>query len=247
MQWLEPQIKRFSARILEVGCGHGHLAASLAGSGHQVVAIESDADAVAAARYKGVDVRHGLFPDCDLPERYEEHAFDVVVFSRSLHQMHHLDQACETAFSLLAPGGVVLVEDWAWNIIDERTAAWAYGMMGVGRAAGFVPDERWRSGNEPLRAWLAEHEGFAHPIAAMRTAITKHSKSLTHSHTVTIHEESAPYFYRYFCDYLANADGAFADNGSAIVESVLAAEQQMLAARAMAPLGWRLAAVRSDG
>jgi len=241
MLWLEPQIKGAAARILEVGCGQGHLAAALAGSDHQVIAIDADPAAVVAARYKGVDARVGRFPDGDLREIFQEGAFDIVLFTRSLHHMHDLNAACEAAFSLLAPGGAVLVEDFAWNILDERAAAWAFGLMGVGRAMGIVPEARWRTGNDPLVTWLAQHEGHAHAIAAMRDAITKHSKSLTDFSQVAITEQTAPYFYRYFCDYLADTD-----DGAAIAESVLAAEQQMLTARAMVPLGWRLSARRSD-
>ena len=235
MLWLEPHLHELSARILEVGCGQGHLAAALAGAGHDVVALDSNEEAVAATRYKGVDARLATFPD-NLPERHED-PFDIVLFTRSLHHVEDLDAAAAAAFSLLAPTGIVLVEDWAWNIIDERTAAWAYGLMGIGRTAGLVPQGLWQGGNDPLRHWLDEHEHHVHAIAEMRDAIVKHGKQ----HNVSITEETTPYFYRYFCDYLANHD----DDGAAIVESVLAAEQQMLNAGAMAPLGWRLAATHA--
>ena len=73
-------------------------------------------------------------------------------------------------------------------------------------------------------------------ILMLCEAIAKHGAS----HNIKITEETTPYFYRYFCDYLAKND-----DSAAIVESVLAAERQMLAASAMAPLGWRLAATRA--
>lgn len=239
MLWVEARIPKPSARILEVGCGEGHVAAALVGAGHQVVAIDADEAAVTAARYKGVDARLGEFPDCDLPERNQDGAFDIVLFTRSLHHIHNLDAACETAFAMLAPGGSVLVEDWSWNIIDERTAAWAYGLMGVGRAAGIVPDDLWQESKEPLTAWLAEHHGHVHEVATMRDAI--HKCTTSSSHSFALDEEAAPYFYRYFANYTTEKDG-----GAAITESVLAAERQMLQARAMAPLGWRLSAARTD-
>ena len=72
----------------------------------------------------------------------------------------------------------------------------------------------------------------------MRDAITKHLKS-GGGPPRAITEEPAPYFYRYFCDYIKDDE-----NGPAVVESVLAAERQMLASNAMAPLGWRLSASR---
>ncbi|MGK0354086.1 MAG: 2-polyprenyl-3-methyl-5-hydroxy-6-metoxy-1,4-benzoquinol methylase [Planctomycetota bacterium] len=234
MLWLEPHLQHRAARILEVGCGQGHLAAALASAGHQVVAIDSNEEAVAATRYKGVDARVGTFPE-QLPES-DQGRFDVVLFTRSLHHLEDLDAACAAAFSILSPTGVVLIEDWAWNLIDERTAAWAYGLMGIGRTTGLVPAGTWQGGTDPLQHWIDEHQHHVHEVAAMRDAISKHSAA----HNVTITEQTAPYFYRYFCDYLAKkADGA------TIVESVLAAERQMLEAGAMEPLGWRLAATRA--
>ena len=233
MLWLEPHIQPLSARILEIGCGEGHLAAALAGAGHQVVAMDSNEEAVAATRYKGVDARVGTFPD-ELPDR-DEGAFDVVLFTRSLHHLEDLDAACEAAFSLLSPTGSLLVEDWAWNTIDERTAAWAYGLMGIGRTTGLVPEGKWQGGKDPLQHWRDEHDHHVHEVDAMRDAISKHGAPSNASIT----EQAAPYFYRYFCTYLAKHE-----DGAAISESVLAAEQQMIASKAMAPLGWRLAATR---
>lgn len=238
MLWVEARIPKSSARILEVGCGEGHVAAALVGAGHQVVAIDANEAAVTAARYKGVDARVGEFPNCD-PAVDTDGPFDIVLFTRSLHHIHQLDAACEAAFSMLAPGGSVLVEDWSWNIIDERTAAWAYGLMGVGRAAGIVPSDLWQESNDPLTAWLSEHRDHVHEVATMRDAIQKCTTSSSHS--FALDEEAAPYFYRYFATYTSEKD-----SGTQITESVLAAERQMLQTRAMAPLGWRLSAVRTS-
>lgn len=243
MLWVEPHIPRPNARILEVGCGHGHVAAALRGAGHDVVAIDTDGEAVKAARYKGVDARVGDFPSSDLAG---EERFDVILFTRSLHHIHELDGACVTAFTLLANGGSILVEDWSWNTIDERAAAWIYGMMGVGHAAGIVPDDLWPQNDNPLATWLDAHRGHIHEVKAMREAMQK--AAARSQHTVAIEEEPAPYVYRYFAGYTAQDDDGdeHSANGAALTEALLNAERQMLAANAMAPLGWRLSAVSAD-
>jgi len=243
MLWVEPHIPKPNARILEVGCGHGHVAAALRGAGHDVVAVDSDQEAVAAARYKGVDARVVEFPDGDL---IGEDPFDVVLFSRSLHHIRELDAACKLAFALLAPGGSVLVEDWCWNSIDERTAAWVYGLMGIGRAAGIVPKDLWQQSEDPLTTWLEEHRDHIHEVKTMRTAMQQAAQASRH--TLTLEEEHAPYVYRYFATYGADQDAQSEPtrDTAAITESVLHAERQMLANNAMAPLGWRLSAVCAD-
>lgn len=244
MLWVEPHIQKANARILEVGCGQGHVAAALRGAGHQVVAIDSDEEAVAAARYKGVDARAAEFPDGDL---IGEDPFDVVMFSRSLHHMRELDAACQSAFRLLAPGGSVLVEDWCWNSIDERTAAWLYGLMGIGRAAGIVPADQWQQSDDPLTTWLDEHRDHIHEVKTMRGAMQQAANASRH--TLTLEEEHAPYVYRYFASYGADQgspEPASKRDTAALTESVLHAERQMLASKAMAPLGWRLSAVSAD-
>ena len=241
MLWLEPRIAKANARILEIGCGQGHLSAVLAGAGHHVIAIDHDPTAITAARYKGVDARLGRFPAFDQLQLFDEQPFDVVLFHHSLHLAQPLEAACEAAFGLLAPDGTLLVEDWSWDCLDARTAAWAYGLMGFACAAGLAPDGEWLRDDDPLASWLLQHTETCHATAAMRAALNRHQKHPSNAGTITVTEEPAPYFYRYFCDYLAEHE-----HGAAIVESALAAEQEMLAACAMAPLGWRVTATRSD-
>ena len=171
--------------------------------------------------------------------------FDVILFTRSLHHIDELDGACTTAFSLLANGGSVLVEDWSWNTLDERAAAWMYGVMGIGQAAGIVPKDLWPQTENPLATWLDEHRGHVHEVKTMRAAIQK--AAAASQHTLAIEEEPAPYVYRYFAGYTAAHDEDDSSaNGAALTEALLNAERQMLASNAMAPLGWRLSAVSAD-
>jgi ubiquinone/menaquinone biosynthesis C-methylase UbiE len=51
-------------------------------------------------------------------------AFDGILFIQSLHHINPLDQSLAQAARLLDKGGFVLVDDFAFNRIDERTAVW---------------------------------------------------------------------------------------------------------------------------
>src|SRR5690242_15587961 len=105
-------------RILEVGCGTGELAARLSRDGHAVIAIDSDPDSIAAARQLGVDARVATWPDFDAQR------FDAVLFTRSLHHIHPLAQSVTRAANSLADDGRVIVEDFAYEVADEKTLRW---------------------------------------------------------------------------------------------------------------------------
>jgi SAM-dependent methyltransferase len=105
-------------RILEVGCGTGELAARLSQDGCSVIAIDSDPDSVSAAKRLGVDARVATWPD------FGGGKFDAVVFTRSLHHIHPLDEAVKHAADSLADGGRIIVEDFAYESVDEKTLGW---------------------------------------------------------------------------------------------------------------------------
>ena len=76
-------------RVLEVGCGAGHVAAELGRRGYAVIGVEANDKAVAAAREIGVEAVHATWMDYD-PEDLQ---VDAVVFTRSLHHLHPLEEA----------------------------------------------------------------------------------------------------------------------------------------------------------
>jgi len=102
------------ARILEVGCGAGDLARGLAAAGHEVTAIDPDAP------------EGSIFRRVSLEEFAEPGPFEAVVASRSLHHVPDLDVAVEKIDSLLVRGGLVLLDDYAKERFDRKTAAWYF-------------------------------------------------------------------------------------------------------------------------
>lgn len=103
-------VRRFvprGARILEIGCGDGELAAALG-----AVAIDSSPDAVAVARSRGVDARLATWP-CSI-----DGTFDAVLFTRSLHHISPLDEAIARI-----PAPLVLIEDFSFADASPRVLA----------------------------------------------------------------------------------------------------------------------------
>jgi SAM-dependent methyltransferase len=160
------------ARVLEVGCGRGDLARSLADAGHAVVAIDPDAP-------HGDIFRAVALEDFDDPER-----FDAIVAMRSLHHIHDLPGAVAKVAQLLRPGGRVVVYEHAWERFDERTARWYLEQRG-GRADAPDAVERCRD------HWTAQHRGL-HTAAAMRAALDSHFAARELAWTAYLSDELGP-------------------------------------------------------
>ncbi len=97
------------ARVLDAGCASGYLAALLAARGHEVVGLEADPGAAAAARERAaIEVITG-----DL-ERAEDLArlpgpFGAVIFGDVLEHLRYPAGALRAVRALLAPAGLVIV------------------------------------------------------------------------------------------------------------------------------------------
>ncbi len=134
-----------SGRILEVGCGSGELARALDAAGYDVVAIDPDAP------------QGELFRRVTLEELDDPGPFDAVVGSRSLHHIEDLAAALDKIAGF-AP--LIVLNEFAWDRMDERTEQWFEGQRRALEAAGHDP--------EPLEEdWEAEHAGL-HGYEAMR-------------------------------------------------------------------------------
>ena len=130
------------ARVLEVGCGSGELAHAMAGLGYRVTAIDPRAPA------------GDIFLAVTLEDFDDPGPFDAIVAGRSLHHIHDLAGAVEKLERLLAPGGVLILDDHAFDRLDEPTARW------------FAD----RGGS--VDAWKDGHAGL-HGYAAMRSELDR--------------------------------------------------------------------------
>jgi len=145
------------ARLLEVGCGKGALTTALAIAGYDVVGIDPAAP-------EGDLFRRLTLDDLDEAERY-----DAVVAAFSLHHIRDLDGALEKIATLLEPGGMLAVDEFAWDLLDEPTLDWFWEQQRALAAAAKEPAPATR---EELRAeWDADHLGL-HGDEALRRALS---------------------------------------------------------------------------
>ncbi|TQV76067.1 class I SAM-dependent methyltransferase [Exilibacterium tricleocarpae] len=199
------------ARVLEVGCGSGEVAEALKTRGHQVVAIDTDAAAVARARQRGVDARVAHWP------QFIENPFDVIVFTRSLHHIQPLAAALDEAAKLLAPGGAVMVEDFAFDELKPAFAGWFYELLALLEASAALPYPDTALREELLavqRGHSLHRDHHLHTATTLRDALSARFR-LTHLAT-------APYLYRYICREVAATP-----QGGAVVEAALALERSL--------------------
>ncbi|MGQ0508779.1 MAG: class I SAM-dependent methyltransferase [Myxococcaceae bacterium] len=127
---------RQARRVLEVGCGSGGLAQRLIADGMPLVAIDPSEKAIARARKRGVPAEQVDFLT------FRGGPFDALLFTRSLHHISPLPDAVAHAHALLAPGGVLVCDEFAVDAIDPATAAWFYDLQAVLEAAGSLePDQ----------------------------------------------------------------------------------------------------------
>jgi SAM-dependent methyltransferase len=126
------------ARVLEVGCGRGELAKELAASGYDVLAIDPDAP-------EGT-----MFRRTTIEEFADRSTFAGVAASRSLHHVHDLDTALDNIASVLERDGVFVLDEFAWDRLDARSA----------REVGIDLDE-WREEHADLHTSDVMLDGVA--------------------------------------------------------------------------------------
>jgi SAM-dependent methyltransferase len=229
-------VKRFlpavGRRILEVGCGDGELAACLSNDGYAVWAIDSDRDSIAAARRLGVDARVATWP------HFNGGHFDAVLFTRSLHHIHPLDESIGRAAESLTEGGCVIVEDFAYDSVDDKTLRWFRSAIRLLEATGLlVPEardeflEKILSKTETLNAWQQNHEHELHTAAEIGTQLEKIFTRVI--------EENAAYYFRYIAGATAPSE-----KRDAILQALADQEETLAADGRIVPLGRRFVAVK---
>jgi 2-polyprenyl-3-methyl-5-hydroxy-6-metoxy-1,4-benzoquinol methylase len=227
-------VKRFlpaeGGRILEVGCGAGELAACLCKDGYAVVAIDSDRDSIGAAQRVGVDARIATWP------HFNGGQFDAVLFTRSLHHIHPLDESVERAAESLAEGGRIIVEDFAYESADEKTLRWFYSAIRLLEATGLlvVSDEGLEKillKTETLNAWRQNHEHDLHTAAEIGAQLQKMFGRVI--------KENAAYYFRYVAGAIAPSE-----KRNAILQAFAEQEETLAVNRFIVSLGRRFVVQR---
>jgi SAM-dependent methyltransferase len=154
------------ARVLEVGCGRGDLTRALAAGGWDVVGIDPAAP-------PGAIFRRLKLEDLDA----DDGPFDAVVASRSLHHVADLDVGLDRILDLLEPGGTLVLDEFAWDRLDQPSAQWYVERLADPPA----------SLDAFMGHWHHDHVGL-HGYTAMRAALDARFEER--------HFEWTPYLYR---------------------------------------------------
>jgi 2-polyprenyl-3-methyl-5-hydroxy-6-metoxy-1,4-benzoquinol methylase len=110
---------RPGARVLDVGCGDGHLLRAIAGAAGQpldLVGVELSAEAAAAAEARGVRVLRGRIEEVALPPG----GFDLVVMNQLIEHVRDPRTVLERIGAALAPGGHLFLETPNVDAWDAR-------------------------------------------------------------------------------------------------------------------------------
>ena len=160
------------ARVIEIGCGdEGGVVPALVAAGYDAIGV--DPRAPEGARFRRADFRE------------VDGEFDAAVAGRVLHHLTPLDGALDHLASL-AP--LLLVDEFAWDLIDARLQAW-YEAEYARR-----PDA---PGPPSLDEWRWRHPGL-HPHDVLLPALRARYDEIT--------LEWLPYFHRWLGDDVESPD-----------------------------------------
>lgn len=156
-EFARAQLPPAPARVLEVGCGQGELTTALAAAGYDALGI--DPVAPQGDRFRRIRLE-------DLDE--SEGPYEAVLAAHSLHHVVDLPRALDRIVALLEPGGVLVLDELAWDRIDEPTLDWLYGQRRALASAGH--GDAPASLDAQREEWDADHLGV-HGYDALRAAL----------------------------------------------------------------------------
>jgi hypothetical protein len=163
------QLPEAPRRVLEVGCGRkGGVAPALVEANYDVLAIDPDAP------------EGPVYCRVTLEELDDPGPFDAVVAGNVLHHVHPLGTALDKLASL-AP--LLILDEFAWNHMDELSVDWYEAQHRLLVAAGREP-----KGPADLAEWRTRHSDL-HPYETLRKEIDARYEER--------HFEWRPYFYRW--------------------------------------------------
>jgi trans-aconitate methyltransferase len=123
-------------RILDLGCGTGHLTAGIAATGAEVLGLDSSPSMVAQARQNYPGLRFRL---ADATDFAVDSPYDAIFSNAVLHWVCEADKAAACMARALKPGGRLLLEMGAkGNIAIVRE-----GIEATLREAGCKAEHRW--------------------------------------------------------------------------------------------------------
>jgi trans-aconitate 2-methyltransferase len=140
-------------RILDLGCGTGHLTAKIADAGAVVTGMDSSPSMIAQARQNFPSLRFVLADARDF--RFEE-PFDAVFSNAALHWIHDAESVVKSIRAALRPGGRLVLEMGAKGNIQQIRHAIETALT----EAGHTPKSPWFFPSAAEYCTLLEKQGF---------------------------------------------------------------------------------------
>jgi rhodanese-related sulfurtransferase/SAM-dependent methyltransferase len=187
--------------VVEIGCGPiGGFVPALRSDGYEAVGIDPQAP-------EGPEYQRTEFEHADAGEPAA-----AVVASVSLHHVADLDDVVERIASTLAPTGVLVVVEWAWELFDEQTARWCFARLRSEEPSehpGWLRRHRddWSASGQPWDSYLAgwaEHESLHRGEAIVQALQARFDTRLL---------ATGPYFYADLVGTTENDERAAIDAG----------------------------------
>jgi trans-aconitate methyltransferase len=140
-------------RVLDLGCGTGHLTAQIAARGAEVVGIDSSLSMIAQARQNYPRLKFQLADARDF--RFEA-PFDALFSNAALHWVREAERVAESMARALKPGGRLVIEMGVRGNIDRLVQ----GVEAVLCEAGLPVENTWYFPSLGEYTRLLENYGF---------------------------------------------------------------------------------------
>jgi SAM-dependent methyltransferase len=228
LRFLERFLPPPPARVLEVGAGDGAIARALARRGYRVTALDEAREThEASAQADGSPV---AWVAADFHHYEPDRPFDAVLFTRSLHHMPPLDRALDRAREALAPRGILVAEEFAFDRVNVHTARWLYDLESILIAAGLVapPPPEHAAERRPLARWRLEHTTDP-PLASGHDMLASARERFE-----LVAVEETPYLYRYLAERMSEGEPA-----GRVLQALLELEDRLVRERDIAAAGLR--------
>jgi trans-aconitate methyltransferase len=140
-------------RILDLGCGTGHLTAELAARGAEVIGLDASVSMVAQARQNYPKLKFTLADARTL--KFDE-SFDAVFSNAALHWIPEAGSVIESVARILKPHGRFVLEMGAHGNVARIVQALSTALQ----EAGHAPRNPWYFPRAGEYSSLLEHHGF---------------------------------------------------------------------------------------
>jgi len=212
-----------NAKVLEVGCGKGELALLLQQSGIDITAIDIEPAAIEIAIKNNVNAKV-----CDIFDVND--TFDVLLFTRSLHHIHHLEKVILHAKNILSPHGKIILEEFDYLNVNASTTKWYYNHLDGLNKVNLVHQSN-QPGQDYLQRWKDEHD-HTPPLNSGNEMIKQIEKKFK-SPTI----QKVPYLFRSI-----EQEIFFKPDSINEIRQLLKEEIELIKTKSILPVGLRLIA-----